>query len=121
LDNTDVKLNKSILSLVEQYATAMQIGRVERRARHDSTSRNSAFRSVAYQRFVADQKKMSPGEFRDMQAGYQQDLQEAAEAEGVDIQGQFWPDLKKARREARRAQGCRRGRGEQGQCRRTRP
>ena len=97
LDNTDVKLNKSILSLVEQYATcdARSAELNDERATIRENVEKLGIPSVAFQRFVADQKKMSPGEFRDMQAGYQR-LQEAAEAEGVDIQGQFWPDLKKA-------------------------
>lgn len=97
LDNTDVKLNKSILSLVEQYATcdARSAELNDERATIRENVEKLGIPSVAFQRFVADQKKMSPGEFRDMQAGYQR-MQEAAEAEGVDIQGQFWPDLKKA-------------------------
>ena len=97
LDNTDVKMNKSILSLVEQYATcdARSAELNDERATIRENVEKLGIPSVAFQRFVADQKKMSPGEFRDMQAGYQR-MQEAAEAEGVDIQGQFWPDLKKA-------------------------
>ena len=62
LDNTDVKLNKSILSLVEQYATC------------DARS----------------------AELNDERATIRENVEKAAEAEGVDIQGQFWPDLKKA-------------------------
>lgn len=97
LDNTDVKMNKSILSLVEQYATcdARSAELNDERATIRENVEKLGIPSVAFQRFVADQKKMSPGEFRDMQVGYQR-LQEAAEAEGIDIQGQFWPDLKKA-------------------------
>ena len=104
LDNTDVKLNKSILSLVEQYATcdARSAELNDERATIRENVEKLGIPSVAFQRFVADQKKMSPGEFRDMQAGYQR-MQEAAEAEGVDIQGQFWPDLKAAdKREERK-------------------
>lgn len=73
------------------------ISRVERRARHDNRENVEKSRdlSVAFQRFVADQKKMSPGEFRDMQAGYQR-MQEAAEPRVSTSSGQFWPDLKKA-------------------------
>ena len=95
--NTDAGMNKTLMKLVEEYANCDHKSAElnEQRANIRENIEKLGVPPKAFMRFVADQKQMSPGEFRDMQAGYER-MQEAAEAEGIDIQGQFWPGLKKA-------------------------
>lgn len=104
--NTDAGMNKTLMKLVEEYANCDHKSAElnEQRANIRENIEKLGIPPKAFMRFVADQKQMSPGEFRDMQAGYER-MQEAAEAEGIDVQGQFWPDLKKAadKRAERRA------------------
>lgn len=104
--NTDTKLNKSMLSLVEQYASCDARSKEinDERATIRENAEKLGIPSAAFQAWVSMHKKMSPGELRDHLAGIRR-LDEAAEAEGVDIQGDFFPDAKKAaeRREKRRA------------------
>ena len=105
--NTDAGMNKTLMKLVEEYANCDHKSAElnEQRANIRENIEKLGVPPKAFMRFVADQKQMSPGEFRDMQAGYER-MQEAAEAEGIDVQGQFWPGLKKAadKRAERRAE-----------------
>lgn len=104
--NTDVQVNKQLMKLVEQYASCDRKSAelTEERATIRENADKLGIPSKAFQEFVAKSKKFSPGELRDHNAGLAR-LEEAAAAEGVDVQGQFWPDNKKAaeKREKRKA------------------